>query len=152
MLNLNFSVFGKNITEKGEGQKNLWNKINDHFWNTFLNSINHESLAKTHYLYQMILKGCNVHADDGRTKHLRTRSMRGRYEKPPQQQWTKNSVLFFTRGSFPATRFPTAHAICCDGVIGHGDGLRRHPISIPGAASDCWSRTFRDWTFGTRSR
>lgn len=42
---------------------NRLNKMDDHFETTLLNSINHESLAETRYLYQMITEGCDVHGD-----------------------------------------------------------------------------------------
>lgn len=37
--------------------------MDDHFETTFLNSINHDSLAETRYLYQMITEGCDVRGD-----------------------------------------------------------------------------------------
>lgn len=42
---------------------NRLNKMDDHFETTFLNSINHESLAETRRLYQMITEGCDVTAE-----------------------------------------------------------------------------------------
>lgn len=61
MLNLH-SQFLVTALQKN-AKTNRLNKMDDHFQTTFLNSINHESLAKTPYLYQMIIEGCDVTAE-----------------------------------------------------------------------------------------
>lgn len=61
MLN-SHSQFLVTALQKNE-KTNRLNKMDDHFATTFLNSINHESLAETRYLYQMIMEGCDVTAE-----------------------------------------------------------------------------------------
>lgn len=61
MLNLH-SQFLVTALQKN-AKTNRFNKMDDHFETTFLNSINHESLAETRYPYQMIMEGCDVTAE-----------------------------------------------------------------------------------------